>query len=267
MSDSHRLVALIPARGGSKRLPGKNTRQLAGHPLLSYAIAAAQESELFARIVVSTDSDEATEIAVAYGAETILRPPAMATDYSPDIEWVNHAMAACRDWVRSPRPPWYSRTIYQPATEPETFDAFAIIRPTSPFRRGAWLRAAWEKLLAEPRADSIRAVKPDGALGKLFVCSGEFLIPIAPYRSEAAPWHSMPSQETPQGWRQTAALEIAWTRVLPESISGQIMLRYLTEPDAPEALDLNTQSDWDLIEQVAKDHLEYLPTPRRVVGL
>ena len=82
-------VALIPARAGSKRVPGKNIRPLAGHPLLAYTIAAAPRQRRVRRGVVSTDSDDFAEIARHYGAEVpFLRPAEMAGDLSPDIEWV-----------------------------------------------------------------------------------------------------------------------------------------------------------------------------------
>src|SRR5438093_12621695 len=78
--------ALVPARAGSKRVPAKNIRPLAGHPLLAYTIAAARESGIFAGVIVSTDSPEIAEIAQYYGAESpFLRPAAMATDVAADI--------------------------------------------------------------------------------------------------------------------------------------------------------------------------------------
>jgi hypothetical protein len=89
-------VALIPARQGSKRVPGKNVRLLNGHPMLAYTIAPALESGVFDAVVVSTDSEETAAIAREYGAEVpFLRPAAFATDTSPDIEWVGvHAAGA-----------------------------------------------------------------------------------------------------------------------------------------------------------------------------
>ena len=82
-------VALIPARQGSKRVPGKNIRPLGGHPVIAYTIAAALESGVFETVIVSTDSEETAAIARGYGAEVpFLRPPRFAGDTSPDIEWL-----------------------------------------------------------------------------------------------------------------------------------------------------------------------------------
>src|SRR3954453_7894395 len=87
-------VALIPARAGSKRVPGKNVRGLAGHPLIAYTIAAARLADVFDAIVVSTAPREIGAVAERYGAEVpSLRPEEMATSTSPDIEWVRHTLA------------------------------------------------------------------------------------------------------------------------------------------------------------------------------
>ena len=131
------VVALIPARGGSQRVPGKNVLPLAGHPLLAWSIASARESGIFARVVVSTDSEEIAEVARRYGADVPgLRPAELASATSPDVEWVLHAMQG-RDE-----------------------DAFALLRPTSPFRTAATIRRAWARFLElGERVDSLRAVE------------------------------------------------------------------------------------------------------------
>jgi CMP-N-acetylneuraminic acid synthetase len=81
---SSAILAVIPARGGSKRIPGKNIRHLAGRPILAHTIAAALESHLFERVVVSTDSEEIAELAVKYQAEVpFLREASLADDFTP----------------------------------------------------------------------------------------------------------------------------------------------------------------------------------------
>jgi CMP-N,N'-diacetyllegionaminic acid synthase len=238
-----RIIALIPARGGSKRLPKKNTRLLNGEPLLSYAIAAAQESGIFERIVVSSDDSYTIVLAASYGAVGFTRPEAYATDNSPDIEWVNHAIGL-------------NASSYRPV------DAFCILRPTSPFRRGDWIARAWVYLQANPHADSLRALRPVSEHpGKMWStsASGRIAQPVLPYRTSAAPWHSCPTQELPRLWVQTAALEIAWARVLPDSISGDVVLPWLCERDAPECLDINQPEDFAAAERLAAEHPEWLP--------
>ena len=245
-----RIVALIPARAGSVRVQNKNTRPLNGHPLLAYAIGVAQEAGIFESTWVSSDSLEVLDAAARYAdirQGQIIRPSHLALDDSPDIEWVTDAMDSL-----------------------EPYDAFAIIRPTSPFRRGPWIRKAWEILQACPRADSIRAVRPCGEHpAKMWRRIGitetqarytQFISPVLNGIGYEAPWHSMPTQLLPTVYTQTAALEIAWTRVLPGSISGQMVLPYFTERDAPEAIDINEPSDFELAERLAAEHPEWLPS-------
>src|SRR5437763_14522119 len=88
-----RAVALIPARAGSTRLPGKNVRTLKGHPLIAYTIAAARAAGVYDAVVVSTEAPEIARIAVHYGAEApSLRPAAMAASTSTGTEWVVHVL-------------------------------------------------------------------------------------------------------------------------------------------------------------------------------
>ncbi len=243
MMPSDRVIALIPARGGSKRVPGKNVRELAGHPLLCYAIWTAQESELCDWIVVSTDDPYAGEIAMHEGAQVVMRPRIYATDYSPDIDWVNHVMDG------------------QVAEHPA--DIFIILRPTSPFRRGAWVQAAYRAFCDHPRCDSLRAMRPvTEHPGKMWRPAGNVVYPLLPFSGGMAPWHSTPSQELPRVYVQTAALEIARTSVLPMTISGSIVLPWIAEQGAPESIDINSEDDWTRAEAVARVFPQYLPRPR-----
>ena len=87
------IVALIPARAGSKRVADKNIRPLAGHPLIAYTISSALQSQIFSAVIVSTDSQLYGDIAGHYGAEVPhLRPSELAGDLSPDIEWVEYTL-------------------------------------------------------------------------------------------------------------------------------------------------------------------------------
>ncbi|MFJ9450926.1 pseudaminic acid cytidylyltransferase [Herbaspirillum sp. NPDC101397] len=90
-------IAIIPARGGSKRIPRKNIKLFGGKPMIAYAIEAAAAASLFERIVVSTDDAEIASIAREYGAETpFLRPPELANDYAATVPVIAHAIESCR---------------------------------------------------------------------------------------------------------------------------------------------------------------------------
>lgn len=211
-----RAVALVPARSGSERVPGKNVAPLAGHPLIAYSIAAAQESGLFEAVVVSTDSDEIAEVARRYGAEVpALRPAELATSTSPDVDWVVHVLDVL-------------------ARAGASYDLFSILRPTSPFRTGATIRRAWDRLLAlAGRADSIRAVEPVRQHpGKMWLLDGELMRPLLPQAEEGTPTYSTQTKALPPVYVQNSSLEIAWTRVVrgprPE-IAGERVAPFFTE--------------------------------------
>lgn len=91
-------IAIIPARGGSKRIPRKNIKEFCGQPMISYAINAAKETGLFEHIIVSTDDEEIARIAIECGAETpFIRPAELANDYTPTNPVVSHAIDICRE--------------------------------------------------------------------------------------------------------------------------------------------------------------------------
>ena len=231
-----RAVALIPARQGSKRVPGKNVRTLGGHPMLAYTIAGARASGVFDAVMVSTDSEEIARIARHYGAEVpFLRPAEFAGDKSPDIEWVEHTLATL---AASGRP----------------FDCFSLLRPTSPFRRAGTIQRAMALFLAQTGVDSLRAVeKCTQHPGKMWVVRGERMFPLLPFGPAEQPWHSTPYQALPLVYVQNASLEIAWTSVVRErrTIAGDVVVPFITE--SHEGFDINDPVDWLVAERLLAD--------------
>ena len=236
-------VALIPARSGSKRLPDKNIRLLAGHPLIAYTIAAALQSEVFSDVVVSTDSEDYGELARYYGAEVpFLRPSELAGDLSPDIEWVEYTLKRLRDSGRS-------------------YDCLSILRPTSPFRQPETIRRAWQAFSGEEGVDSLRAVeKCEQHPGKMWVVRGRRMMPLLPLGSPEQPWHSSPYQSLPEVHAQNASLEIAWTRVILEgrTIAGDVLMPFFTE--GYEGYDLNHPMDWQIAQELVRTGDARLPS-------
>jgi len=229
-------VALIPARAGSKRVPDKNIRPLAGHPVIAYSVTAAVQSRVFAAVVVSTDSERYAEVARHYGAEApFLRPVELAGDTSPDIEWVEY-------------------TLKRLADEGRTFDCFSILRPTSPFRLPETIQRAWAEFRAETVVDSLRAVeKCSQHPGKMWVVRGRRMLPLLPFGPADQPWHSSQYPSLPEVYVQNASLEIAWSRVVVEgrTIAGQVVMPFLT-CDA-EGFDVNQPHDWSLAEHMVRN--------------
>lgn len=137
-----KILAFIPARGGSKRIPDKNIKLLKDKPLIAYTIDAAKASKYINRIVVSTDSEKIASIAKDYGAEVpFLRPEEIAQGDSTEMQFFEHALN------------WFSvHEKYEP-------DLIVLLYPTSPFRRADSIDMAIKEMLKHPQADSLRSVR------------------------------------------------------------------------------------------------------------
>lgn len=229
------IIALVPARSGSKRIPEKNIRPLGAHPLISYTIAATLESKIFSRVIVSTDSEKIAEIARYYGAEVpFLRPAEYAGELSSDIEWVEY-------------------TLKRINTEDRDYDCFSILRPTNPFRQAKTILRAWNQFIKEKEVDSLRAVeKAKQHPGKMWIVKGNRMFPLLTNTHSGQPWHSCQYQALPEVYAQNASLEIAWTRVVFETftISGNVIVPFFTE--GYEGFDINQPDDWILAEELIK---------------
>lgn len=137
MLNNKKILACIPARAGSKGLPGKNILPLAGKPLLAWSIDAARRSRYVDRIVVSTDGEEIAEIARSHGADVpFLRPAELATDTATTIDAVLY-------------------TVEQLATSGERYDYVALLEPTSPLRKADDIDRAIETLVNDPDSDAL----------------------------------------------------------------------------------------------------------------
>ena len=222
------LTVLIPARAGSKRIRGKNTRLFAGKPLIQWTIEAAQAAHV-AQIIVSSDDPAIWPIARYYDLALHVRQPAHATDSSPDIDWVLDVLPM----VQTPY--------------------VAICRPTSPFRTASTIRRGYAAFMASG-ADSIRAVEkvtsPHPA--KMWRLGARYMEPVmAGQHADGTPYHSSPTQSLPVVYIQNACLEIAAVASITATgtISGHRIAPFFTEP--LEGVDLNTEEDWVKAEAIA----------------
>ena len=218
-------IAVIPARSGSERVPQKNIRVLAGHPLIAYAVETAKQAGVFERVICSTDSEEIAEIARWYGAEVpFLRPAKYATATSPDIEWLRYTLEELD----------------------QRYDLFALVRATNPFRGSDAFRRGLEQLLATPEADSIRAVQlVKQHPGKMWVLEGRTMRPLLEQAQLDVAWHAGQYQALPPVYVQNSALEIAWTRVISQTGTreGKVVAPYLTE--GHEGFNIDDEEDWE----------------------
>jgi CMP-N,N'-diacetyllegionaminic acid synthase len=238
-------VAFVPARSGSERVPQKNVRPLAGHPLLAYAIQTAHQSGCFDRVVVSTDSEEIAEVARWYGGDVpFLRPSEYATSTSPDIEWLSYTLEQL----------------------PERYDVFALVRATNPFRGPETVKRGLEQLLATPEADSIRAVQlVKQHPGKMWLLAdgGRTMRPLLDQDHLEVAWHAGQFPALPAVYVQNSALEIAWTRVVTElgTREGNVLAPYLTE--GLEGFNVDDEEDWERAERLVASGEATLPAVTR----
>ena len=141
MHNGKRIFAVIPARGGSKGLPGKNTRELAGKPLLAWSIDAARHSRFVDEVIVSTDCEATAQLARSWGADVpFIRPAELATDEAKGIDVILHAL----NWRQLQDPP---------------VDLVLVLQPTSPLRTSTDIDQAVALLFAR-KAQSIVSVCP-----------------------------------------------------------------------------------------------------------
>src|SRR5512143_878211 len=201
------ILAIIPARGGSKGIPRKNIRDFAGYPLLAYSIAAALQASSVTRLIVSTDDAEIAAVGREWGAETpFLRPAEFAQDDSTDLPLFEDALR----WLAL-------NEEYHP-------DVVVQLRPTSPIRPRDCVDRAVGILLAHKDADSVRGVVPAGQNPhKMWKLSGE----DAPMKNLlevpglAEPYNA-PRQSLPQIYWQTGHVDAirAQTILQKGSMSG-----------------------------------------------
>lgn len=215
-----KTIALIPARKGSARVPGKNMALLNGRPLLWYAIRGAKESGQFDRIVVSTDWNECVTLAENMGVDALLRPDELCTDQAHDYQWVRHAIDAH-----------------------PSYDAFVILRPTSPFRTAETIKRAMDDFRCIP-CDSMRAVEKTTAHPKKsWDVDGVYMFPYEEGDRGGFPYYDLATQMLGPVYVQNGCIHIAWTATLEKfgNVSGERIRPFFTEGN--EGVDINTPQD------------------------
>jgi N-acylneuraminate cytidylyltransferase len=213
------ILALIPARGGSKGLPRKNVLPLGGKPLIAHTIETALAASLVTRTIVSTDDEEIAEVARAHGAEVpFMRPVELAQDGSTDLEVFRHAL----EWLAA-----------EEGYEPELV---AHLRPTNPLRVPGDVDAALRALLDDPEADALRSVSwPTQTPYKMWRAEGGYLVPLVAVEGVAEP-HSMPRQSLPEVWWQNGYVDVVRPRTVRElgSMTGARVLPFVVEDPGVE---------------------------------
>lgn len=221
-----RTIALIPARAGSKRIPGKNLALLGGKPLLQWTIEAAKDSRVFDKIVVSSDWNLCRILAEGCGVDCIERPDELCTDDSHDYQWVKHALDAFPG-----------------------FDIFVILRPTSPFRTAETIKRAMRCFSIPPRPDSMRAVEKTTAHPrKSWLHAGGRITPLMNGKTNGFPDYDLSTQSLGTVWVQNGCIHVAQVKTLEKfgNVSGEVIWPFFTE--GIEGVDINTPEDLQFAE-------------------
>lgn len=226
------VLAIIPARSGSKSVTDKNIRFTGGKPMLAHSICHARESEFINRIVVSTDSEKYAEIARNYGAETpFLRPAEYATDTALDIDVFRHALEYLWD------------------TEHYLPDIIVQLRPTYPVRDPKDIDRMVELLIQNPEADSVRCIAPAKELAyKMWRMDQRGR--ITPILKDIEEAYNMPRQQLPPIYYQNACIDVIRTKTILEShsMSGSYILGYKMEHN----YDIDTEEELNRADRYLK---------------
>ncbi|MDA2923037.1 acylneuraminate cytidylyltransferase family protein [Acidobacteria bacterium AH-259-L09] len=220
------VLAIIPARGGSKNPPRKNILAFKGKPLIVHSIEQALEAELVGRVIVSTDSEKIAEISLQAGAEVpFMRPGQLARDHSTDLEVFRHALS----WLAE--------------HEHYTPEILVHLRPTAPLRPPGLIDMGVRRLLSHPKADSLRTViLTRHTPYKMWRLNGDYLEPLLTHSPYSEPYN-MPRQLLPKVYWQNAYLDITRRSTVMEkdSMTGERILAFVMAPD--HDVDIDSQGD------------------------
>jgi CMP-N-acetylneuraminic acid synthetase len=235
------VLGIIPARGGSKGLPGKNLRILGGRSLIGHAIASAREASMLSRFIVSTDSREIAEEARRHGAEVpFLRPAELASDEAGMVPVLQHAVA------------WLERTA---AIRP---NLIVTLQPTSPFRTGSDIDRTIHKLL-ETSADSAQTAT-EATYHPFFMktLDGDRTIPLFPEGHKFVRRQDAPPVYQPSGAVYVTRYEVLMEqgRVLGEDNRAVVM-------GYEASVNIDTGWDFMLAELILREGCAPIPPERQ----
>ncbi len=242
------VLALIPARGGSKGIPRKNIRDFAGYPLIAWSIAAARQAQTVTRVLVSTDDEEIAAVARAFGAETpFLRPAELARDDTTDLPVFEHAL----DWLAE-HEDHHPQVVVQ-------------LRPTSPIRPRGLVDEAVRLLLAHPDADCVRGVVPSAQNPfKMWRLEGPDrpMRPLLSLEGVAEPYNA-PRQSLPPTYWQTGHIDAIRAASIRQkhSLTGEVIYPLLIDPRY--TVDIDNLQDWARYESLAWSGLDIVTPARR----
>ena len=228
------VLAIIPARSGSKSIKDKNIRLINAKPMLAYSIEHALRAKCIDRVIVSTDSEEYAKIARKYGAETpFIRPKEYATDISLDIDVFEHALKYLEE-----------KESYSP-------ELVVQLRPTYPIRRISDIENMVSYMKNNPDIDSMRCIAPAKEVPyKMWFKNNDNI--ISPIMTDIPECYNMPRQQLPKVYYQNACIDVIRTEVILEkhSMSGERIAGY----EMDENFDIDTEEEFIAAEKYFMEH-------------
>jgi CMP-N,N'-diacetyllegionaminic acid synthase len=223
------VLAVIPARGGSKGIPRKNLVELGGKPLLAHSIEHARACASITRVIVSTDDAEIARVASAHGAEVpFLRPTELAGDQVLDLPVFAHVLQQLE------------------ATEGYVPDVIVHLRPTAPHREPGWIEQAVQLLVAHPDAHSVRSVSlvTQHPYRVFEIGSDGLLVPVMGHRHPQP--YLLRRQDLPPMYYYNCVIDVTWpgTVLGLESMTGSKILPFVMNPD--DVIDIDSPRDLEI---------------------
>ncbi|MCX6291576.1 MAG: acylneuraminate cytidylyltransferase family protein [Bacteroidetes bacterium] len=225
------ILAIIPARGGSKGIKRKNLVQINGKSLVGLSIQHALQSKLITRTIISSDDEEIIAEAVRYGAEApFVRPKELAEDHVLDIPVFEHALKFLEE-----------KEKYIP-------DYVVHLRPTAPYRKPEWIDEAIQLLMDHPEADSVRSVsEPDKHPYRIFrIDEKGFLDPIMKHEHPVP--YLLRRQDLPKMYYYNCVIDVTKPSTIfdKHSMTGDKILPYIMNPD--DVIDIDSPRDLKVAE-------------------
>ncbi len=224
-----KVVAIIPARGGSKGIKRKNLVDFAGKPLVAHSIQHALDSKYIDRVIVSTDDNEIAKVSKEYGAEVpFMRPATLAEDHVLDLPVFEHALEYL-----------FMDEKYEP-------DVVVHLRPTAPYRKAEWIDEAINLLISNEEADSVRSVsEPDKHPYRVFEIGGDgYLDPVMGHRHDEP--YLLRRQDLPKMYYYNCVIDVTRpsTIIDKHSMTGDRMVPYVMNPD--DVIDIDSPRDLEI---------------------
>lgn len=226
-----KILAVIPARGGSKGIPKKNIKLLGDKPLLQFTAEKALASKLLTKIIVSTDCEEIASVAKSLGLEVpFIRPDHLALDTTPTIEVLQHAL-----------------TFYENLDV--TFDAVCILQPTTPFRENGFIDKAIEKFTFTNVETLISVLEVPHQFNPhwTFELDDKANLKIATGETQIIPRR----QELPKAYYRDGSIYLVKTSLIKEGVLFKDTIGYI-ESHAKDHVNLDTMEDWIVAEGILK---------------